>query len=51
MSVKLAQISTLPPEDFKKKKIEAKTIDMVIKIGELQHKLYAEGKQSLHDLQ
>ncbi|HRG42218.1 MAG TPA: polyphosphate kinase, partial [Saprospiraceae bacterium] len=47
MSVKLAQISTLPPEDFKKKKIEAKTIDMVIKIGELQHKLYAEGKQSL----
>ena len=47
MSVKLAQISTLPPEDFKKKKIGAKTIDMVIKIGELQHKLYAEGKQSL----
>ena len=47
MSVKLAQISTLPPEDFKKKKIEAKTIDMVIKIGELQHKLYAEGKQIL----
>jgi len=47
MSIKLKDISTLPPEDMKKKKFEAKTIDMVIKIGELQHKLYAEGKQSL----
>jgi PPK2 family polyphosphate:nucleotide phosphotransferase len=47
MSIKLSTISTLPPDDLNKKKIEAKTIDMVIKIGELQHKLYAEGKQSL----
>ena len=47
MSLKLKNISSLPPSDLNKKKIEAKTIDMVIKIGELQHRLYAEGKQSL----
>ncbi|MBK8668840.1 MAG: polyphosphate kinase [Saprospiraceae bacterium] len=47
MSIKLSKISTLPPDDLTKKKHEAKTIEMVIKIGELQHKLYAEGKQSL----
>ena len=47
MSIKLSEISTMPPHDSNKKKIEAKTADLVIKIGELQHKLYAEGKQSL----
>lgn len=47
MSIKLSKIPTTPPDDLKKKKIEAKTIEMVIKIGELQHKMYAEGKQSL----
>lgn len=47
MSIKLSEISTKAPDGFRKKKIEAETIDMVIKIGELQHKLYAEGKQSL----
>jgi PPK2 family polyphosphate:nucleotide phosphotransferase len=47
MSINLKKIPSLPPSDQNKKKIEAKTIDMVIKIGELQHRLYAEGKQSL----
>lgn len=47
MSINLKNIPSLPPSDLNKKKIEAKTIDMVIKIGELQHRLYAEGKQSL----
>ena len=47
MSINLKKIPSLPPSDLNKKKIEAKTIDMVIKIGELQHRLYAEGKQSL----
>ncbi|MGB4960587.1 MAG: PPK2 family polyphosphate kinase, partial [Saprospiraceae bacterium] len=47
MSIDLNKISTLPPEESKKKKIEAKTKEMVKKIGHLQHLLYAEGKQSL----
>lgn len=47
MPVKLSEISTLPDAEKSKKKIESKTIDMVIRIGELQHKMYAEGKQSL----
>ncbi|MBK8628243.1 MAG: polyphosphate kinase [Saprospiraceae bacterium] len=47
MSIKLSTIPSLPPDDLNKKKMEAKTIEMVIKIGELQHKMYAEGKQSL----
>ncbi|HLO53883.1 MAG TPA: PPK2 family polyphosphate kinase [Saprospiraceae bacterium] len=47
MSINLSKISTKAPSELNKKKIEAKTIDLVIKIGELQHKLYAEGKQSL----
>ncbi|MBC7886136.1 MAG: polyphosphate kinase [Saprospiraceae bacterium] len=47
MSIKLSEISTKAPSELNKKKIEAKTIDIVIKIGELQHRMYAEGKQSL----
>lgn len=46
-TIKLSEISTEVPEGFKKKKCEQKTIDMAIKIGQLQHKLYAERKQSL----
>ena len=46
MSIQLSEISTLPPKDYKKKKTEAKTIDMVVKIGELQHKLYAEASKA-----
>ncbi len=46
-TIKLSEISTKVPEGFKKKKCEQKTIDMAIKIGQLQHKLYAERKQSL----
>lgn len=45
--IKLSEISTKAPKELNKKKIEAKTIDLVIKIGAWQHKLYAEGKQSL----
>ncbi|MCZ2338538.1 MAG: polyphosphate kinase [Chitinophagales bacterium] len=45
--IKLSDHPTTPPSDLKKKKTESKTIDMIIKIGELQNKLYAEGKQSL----
>jgi PPK2 family polyphosphate:nucleotide phosphotransferase len=47
MAVKLSEIPTGAPEDKSKKKILAKTEELVLKIGELQHKLYAEGKQSL----
>ena len=47
MSIKLSSIPTGAPESANKKKIETKTAEIVTKIGELQHKLYAEGKQSL----
>lgn len=47
MVIKLSEISTDGPEDKSKKKILQKTEELVLKIGELQHKLYAEGKQSL----
>lgn len=45
--IKLSEIPTRAPENLKKKKCELKTIDMAIKIGQMQHKLYAERKQSL----
>jgi PPK2 family polyphosphate:nucleotide phosphotransferase len=45
--IKLSKISCLPPKGIDKEKIEKKTIELVEKIGELQHKLYAEGKRSL----
>lgn len=45
--IKLSEISTDTLEQYKKKKCEIKTIEMAIKIGQLQHKLYAERKQSL----
>lgn len=45
--IKLSEISTLPPEGVKKKKIEPLTQRMAARIGELQMKLYAERKQSL----
>ncbi|MBP6446948.1 MAG: PPK2 family polyphosphate kinase [Saprospiraceae bacterium] len=47
MSIKLSTIPTNAPESANKKKIEAKTAELANKIGEMQHKLYAEGKQSL----
>jgi PPK2 family polyphosphate:nucleotide phosphotransferase len=47
MSIKLSEISSLPPDELKKKKIVIKTHELAIKIGHLQHKLYAEGSQSL----
>lgn len=45
--VKLSKITTLPPKDVDKIAIEQKTMRLVRRIGEMQHKLYAEGKKSL----
>jgi PPK2 family polyphosphate:nucleotide phosphotransferase len=45
--IRLIKMSSLPPKDADRKKIEEKTSELATKIGELQHKLYAEGKQSL----
>jgi PPK2 family polyphosphate:nucleotide phosphotransferase len=45
--IKLSKISTLPPKNVNREKIEAKTKDLVKKIGDLQHIMYAEGKKSL----
>lgn len=45
--IRLSEISTLPPHDINKKWAEKETASMVHAIGEWQHKLYAEGKQSL----
>jgi PPK2 family polyphosphate:nucleotide phosphotransferase len=45
--IKLSKIATHPPKKIDKDKIEKKTIELSKKIGELQHKLYAESKQSL----
>jgi PPK2 family polyphosphate:nucleotide phosphotransferase len=47
MSILLSEISTKAPADHNKKKYKTKTKDLVLKIGELQHRLYAESKQSL----
>jgi PPK2 family polyphosphate:nucleotide phosphotransferase len=46
-NIKLSKISCLPPKGLNKEKIETKTAELVEKIGDLQHKLYAEGKRSL----
>ncbi len=40
-------MSTTPPNDVDRSAIEQKTMRLVRRIGELQHKLYAEGKKSL----
>lgn len=45
--IKLSKISTIPPSDADKVAIELKTQSLIKKIGDLQHKLYAEGKKSL----
>jgi len=47
MSIKLSTISHLPPSEISKKKSEVKTLSIAQKIGELQNKLYAEGKKSV----
>jgi PPK2 family polyphosphate:nucleotide phosphotransferase len=43
----LSKISTLPPDDLNKEAASARTEKWVQRIGELQHKLYAEKKQAL----
>ena len=45
--IKLTQISTTPDEGVSRKKIEKKTKQLVQRLGELQHLMYAEGKHSL----
>lgn len=45
--IKLSEISTNAPKHLNKNQCELETIDMAIQIGQLQHKLYAERKQSL----
>ncbi|MGB4840476.1 MAG: PPK2 family polyphosphate kinase [Saprospiraceae bacterium] len=47
MSIKLSEIPTGAPSDKSKKKILNQTKELVLQIGELQNKLYAEGKQSV----
>ena len=43
----LSKISTLPTDDLNKEAASARTEKWVQRIGELQHKLYAEKKQAL----
>ena len=43
----LSKISKLPPDDLNKEAASARTEKWVQRIGELQHKLYAEKKQAL----
>ncbi len=47
MSITLSQILTTAPNDLKKKIIVQETEKIALEIGELQHLLYAEAKQSL----
>jgi len=43
----LSRISTLPPDELNKEAVGLRTEKWVQRIGELQHKLYAEKKQAL----
>ncbi len=45
--IKLSKISYVPPKGLEEDDFEEKTAKLVTKISDLQHKLYAEGKQSL----
>lgn len=45
--INLSQIETRAKSDINKQKTERKTRDLVGRIGDLQHLLYAQGKQSL----
>lgn len=45
--IRLSEISTLPPKGAKKDSIQKKTAQLVKRLGELQHLLYAEGKHSV----
>jgi PPK2 family polyphosphate:nucleotide phosphotransferase len=45
--IRLSEISTLPPKSAKKDSIQKKTEQLVKRLGELQHLLYAEGKHSV----
>jgi len=45
--IRLSEISTLPPKGAKKDSIQKKTEQLVKRLGELQHLLYAEGKHSV----
>lgn len=45
--IKLASISTTPPKGISKKDLKSETKQLVKRLGELHHKLYAEGKYSI----
>lgn len=47
MTIKLNDIPTTPPDDLRKKIIRKETMKLAAEIGEYQHRMYAEGKQSL----
>ena len=47
MKVKLAKIDTLPPKEMLKENYVKKTDEYIVKIGEIQKRLYAEDKQAL----
>jgi PPK2 family polyphosphate:nucleotide phosphotransferase len=45
--IKLSKIPTTAPENLKKKEVKEKTEQLVERLGELQHLLYAEGKHAV----
>ncbi|HRI61266.1 MAG TPA: polyphosphate kinase [Saprospiraceae bacterium] len=45
--IRLSEISTLPPKGIKKNSLKKKTDQLIKRLGELQHLLYAEGKHSV----
>ncbi len=46
-TIKLADYSTAAPEGLEKKKFEKQTAKLVVRLGELQRTMYAEGKYSV----
>ncbi len=47
MAIRIQDLNANPPEDSEKKDIQSKTKKLIKQIGELQHRMYAEGKHSL----
>ncbi|TNE47821.1 MAG: polyphosphate kinase [Bacteroidetes bacterium] len=45
--IRLSEISTTAPDGWKEKETEKKTKDLVDRLGDLQQRLYAEGKHSV----
>ena len=47
MAIRIQDIDANPPKGWTKEDTKAKTKKLVKQIGELQHRMYAEGKQSI----